>query len=656
MRHFAEFIREGAGGAFETGNQAWLRELTEAILSLRAALPMPGEVGEPEPGQVERFYAEAHAIVRAGRLNGDMQDFIDALMVLLDYCPIDERGYAQAAGVEERMFLKLGPRARLVAVRALVRLGELDGLRQAVAALAASAEGPGRLMMLTGIMGGLRNPAFTPFLVRALERSSNERDEGMAVDALGRIGDARGMDVMVKRLAEAMRQLRDPAFERRARMLLMALGRMTRARGFDPAVRNKLVRQIVNMTDAGQRQLAFEAANQMFTLRLEELDAELKSWAAGKAVEAMWGLPPKNLEAVPPGVNGWREPMVNLLKRLGREALPDVLEAAVRYSANYSGAMGAMANVLEAIGDARAADLLSAMARTVLLYREDGRVSYLVKEKTRNAATGQMQDLDRDDLAHTLLHALIEIGGADGTEIVMDLADQVQAGRIVSPGAQTTNLLVETKIRYGRLNEVTRQARAAAIDEKEYAQALADAGGGLLVKKARQIAAMAVLGQARRSEGVRVLIQAFDDKDSMVAGAAHTALGHFMHPLPSETEFSQFLEQLFARPKLLKGRVLERLEAFLEREIPKKPPYDRVFERQVAVDIADALVEGRLRKAAHAPLPPPPQDENREGEERPEAAEERPANDQDMRRQWLQARQQWVRGGKQGPPPKLPGE
>ena len=61
-----------------------------------------------------------------------------------------------------------------------------------------------------------------------------------------------------------------------------------------------------------------------------------------------------------------------------------------------------------------------------------------------------------------------------------------------------------------------------------------------------------------------------------------TALAQFMHPLPGEKEFCQFLIELLGQPKNLKGTALERLIEFIRREMPKNKPYDHLYARQVA--------------------------------------------------------------------------
>jgi hypothetical protein len=303
------------------------------------------------------------------------------------------------------------------------------------------------------------------------------------------------------------------------------------------------------------------------------------------------------------------------------------------------------------------------MLRCALLYQVDPHKSKLFEEKVVDAASGEVRQLDRDDLVHTLLYTVYKIGGEKGQALVLDTADQLQAGRLESPGPQTLAFLTDMKMRHGTIGQVKHYERSAdmEMDEKALKNALADARGGLLTKKSTRIAAMAALGQARRAKGARVLLDALGDKDAMIASAAHTALAQFMRPLPIETDFSEFFGALLEKPGMLKGRLLERLLEFIRREVPKNPPYDRLFERQVAIAVEDGALGHQLRAAArsNSPQDRPEQGSARDGSLAGAAAGGGAAvggalTELDKRRAYLQARRDWIAGGKVGDPPKPP--
>ncbi|MCL5269197.1 MAG: hypothetical protein M1457_01240, partial [bacterium] len=223
-RRLNKAIEDYGTSQYESSNQAWLRQQIEAISALLGYLPPPTEADEPAPEAIDRFHEEIHAVARAGLARGNMDDLIDALIVLSEYCPSDPQVVQNVAGAEDRMFIRLGPAARAVAVRALARLGEQEPLRRRMLELAASPHGAGqdRLKMLTAVIGGLRHEAFGDYLRQALAGARVEREEGWIVDAMSRLATPAVADELIERLRAALRKCHDPAQERRAYLLLTA--------------------------------------------------------------------------------------------------------------------------------------------------------------------------------------------------------------------------------------------------------------------------------------------------------------------------------------------------------------------------------------------------------------------------------------------------
>lgn len=664
--HYNRLHREQRSTSFQSNDLAWSRVQTETVLSLREFLPGPMEIGEPDDAQLERFYGELHAVVRAGVAGRNREDFIDALTILMDYCPADPAAIQNVAGVEDRMFTRLGPRAKLTCVRALGKLGQLEPVRKFVLGLAQSADKEDRVRLLTAAMGGLRHADFFPYLKEQLKRAENARDEEALIEALGRIGNPEAVELLLERFGVAVKKMaRDPAQERRAHLLLTAFGRIGRAKGVTPEQRNALVGKLTALADASDnRKLAFAVVREMFANRPEEFSAELRDWAARKSVEAMWIQQPEKNEAVA-SVNGWRQPMVTALLRLGRSAQGPVIQAAAKYASQYSGAMGALANVLAEIGDQRATALLETMIRVAFFHQDGAKQSKLLEEKIIDPATGQARPLDRDDLVHTLLYTLDKIGGDSGVKIVLDYADQVQAGRLTAPGTQTINFLVDLKLKHGRLAgpAAAPEPPAPAVDEKELKKALAEARGGLLTKKATRIAALATLGQMRQPESTGVLLEALGDKDVMISSAAHTALAQFLQPLPGETGYAAFLDALLEHPERLKDRVLDRFLEFVARELPKNPPYDKLLERHLEVAVEDGALAHRIRCAAAKPKEAKGAGPSAGGADAGEeggldagvsVGRSGAETELDKRMAYMQARRAWLAGGKKGEPPKPP--
>lgn len=668
--YFAEAVRNNADRGFDQGEQAWMRQLTEAVLQMAERLPGINEIGEPTEQQQETFQQEVEALFDASFAHERQDDFIDALHVLVDFCPIDESAIKNVAGVEERMFVRLGGRARLTAVRTLRRIGADERIRKAVLRLADTPEGNDRLKLLSGIMGGLTHRDFFPYLERHLTRRLSKLEEVWVIDAISRSEHPRAGKLLLDRLTYVMRHIGERDGVARADELIKAIARLTRQRGFDIGQRNMIVRKVIELVDRAERSLAVLAAERLFSNRPEELDQDLRVWALRKSVEAMWGQPNQAQAELPGGANGWRQPMVATIARLGRPLLPQLIEAADPFKARYSGAMGALASALESIGDESVVPLLSDMVRCALTYTEDPKRRQLMQDRVRDLATGEVRELDRDDLVHSLFYTMLQVGGHQGLRVVLDYAEQMQAGRIEPPGDKTASLLFDTRMKHQVDVERERESGPSSedadagelVDPKTFRAALSDARGGLFKSTARRIAAIATLGKSRDPDAIPVLIEGLGDKDMMVASACHTALGQFMLPLPDEGEFTTFWETALGRPKLLKEPTIERLRLFIAREMPKRPPYRGLFERQLESMLEDKALIHRLKGALHVEA-----DAGKNGGGKLEilsdtgksdkvriTSGEQARSDLDRRRDYMLARKAWIDGGKKGPPPEPP--
>jgi hypothetical protein len=653
---YTRMVREAGVGQFEDSNQAWVREIADNALVFREYLPYANATGQPDEADIRRFSDEVNVLLRAAGLRKDKDDLLDALMILLEYCPVDESEVNNLAGVEERMFIQLGPRARLTAVRTMRQLGEIESLRKVIVKLSEGVfeKGSERTRLLVGIMGGLGHRDFCPTLCSLLKHCGSRIEEAYILDALGRSTHPKAAEQVLGRIVGLMKKPGEKWFHDRLDMHLTALSRYLRRRDLDVRQRVKMVGQMVSTGRNAGRHVAFLIAEKLFGNRPEELDKGDVEWAACACVEAIWGKPFQDISLFRGLANGWRQPMVDSLLRLGRGSLETILEAASKYKAQFSGAMAALANVLDEIGDESAVSLIDTMIRCALMHDDAEDRNDPFSEKVSDAGTGELQELDRDDVIDTMIRVLVKIGGDEGLICALDIADQMQAGRVRLPGQKTVSFLMDLKIKHGKAGEVTRRAKVVELDEKSFKSAISEARGGLMIRKNKQIAAIAALGSTRRLDGVQVFLEVLNDKDLMITAAAHNALTGYVNPLPDEAEFGHFLDAVLEKPAGLKGRRLENLLEFIRNEIPKNKPYDRIFARQLDTNLEDGPLAHQLKSAAKKIEP----DENQGSEEDLTGDSQASSfkvgmSELDRKRTFMQARQEWIKNGKKGDPPKM---
>jgi hypothetical protein len=657
-----EMLDRGAS-AYTESNRVWLQNFIEAVVKLQEYLPGQNEVGEPSEAQLGVFLEEARKILKAGMARRRPDDMVDALKILTEYCPADPVRIKNVAGAEDRMFIQLGPKAKLTAVRAMRQLGESESLRKVVMKLAEGAEeaGPDRVKMVLAIMGGLGHAEFCPYLCKQMKKAANPIAESWVLDALSRQQEIEAADAILGFLERLIRRSTEKFYHERIENTLAALGRFTRLKGIDVAARQRIVGKAVSLLEHGDRQVQSMGAERLFTNRLEELGPELLDWAARICVASMWSQPRHSIGVASAGqTNGWREPLVRTLVRLGPGTLDAMKDAATSQSMVYSGAMGALANVFAEIGDESCVPMLEGMIRTALLHNEDATPNHL-REQVMDVGSHTPKSLDRDDMIDTMVRALIQIGGEPGRQVALGLADQIQSGRVPNPGGKTSAVLLDFKMKHGgdiQKPAVKAEARVE-VSERELKGLIGDAKGGLLTKLPKQIMAIAQLGQTRDPKAVPALMELLGHKEPMVASAAHTALAQFVQPLPGEFDYSEFLDKIFEQQKLLKGVVLERLLEFIRAEIPKNPPYDKLFKKSLEIGLDDEALLHQFRAAARKVEKKPVQENGAEGGE-PEGGAQGDdplgsahRTELDRKRDFLLRRKEWVANGRKGPEPKM---
>lgn len=669
---FAKTVKAHQGLAFEESDRDSTQSLDDAIIRVREVCPHNAQAGEPSPEDLKAFTAEIAAIFRAGLMRRPddeskpllpSDDFIDALKIAFDFCPADAAKVDSVSKAEQRIFIHLGGRAKLTVVRSLAKLGENPQLQRPLIELAQSPAGKDRVTLIAGVMGGLRSQAFSPALKAMLKGSKEWRDQKAVIETMGRIGGPDSSDLILGLLETAVKKSANPEYTRKAQFHLEALARIVRAKDTDPARRNEIVRRVVKSVKKGDARLALTAADVLFQVNLKQLDLELRNWAAQIITRTMFrrdaGDQINDAKKYP---GGFREPLAGVLRRLGKDCLPVMLAEAESHASTFNGALSVFAEVLQKIGDESALPVLESMIRTSLMHQESEGKDLLLDEKVLDVASGEMRDLDRDDITHTLIYTVEEIGGDRGAALIVGVASQVQSGQFAPPGDRTISILAKFKLKVGNLDEVVHAApEREVVSDKEFNKALGRAKGGLFKKNASQIQALSVLGRAGRPEGVRLILRCLGDSESMVASAAETALAQFVTPPPPKEQFEPFVMALLEDPKLLKGNSLERMLKVIEKSFPRSKPYETIFNKHIAIEIEDGELAHRLKGAmapkvnnANGPSKAKDQGDDASGDGPRVTLAETKLKLMEAKRAYFKARKQWIADGKKGSEPKPP--
>jgi len=692
----------------EIGQQEmqWNRMHTDAVVELMRRLPGPGSVGEPGPAEEERFYSAVHAVVAAYMCDAETLEFRDVARLLREFCPTDERATGPVEGVEDVAFRRMGGADRLTSVRAMRRLGEKEKLVELVLQLAKGSMDDKAEENLVWLMGGLGNPAFYPFLLRVLDEKRPPRVIDAAVDALGRVGDARSLKALAHLLSRyAKASVTDPPTMRRMTTVIAALGRISRHPKTPPAQRNEIVLQAFHALP-NHRGLARVALQHLCAYNPAGLSPEAQKIAVGFIVDNLWtqdtrsklakGDPRQRTEL------GFREEVVDILINMGPGCLPALLEKAERHVLKYSGAYWAMADALAKIGSPQALPLLRKMVLNTLRTDESTIPEHL-RETYYDAAKDQFVPLSRDRVAYALLYAVRRTCGAPGTAFLRDLVRQVQSGEYDSPGPETTTFLGGLAVGG---TATTPDVRAASAEDwgggdfgkTSGTEAVPDAGptarprekepltsllkdirgkGLFGVKMARRVSAIQETGARRDPEAIGALCEAFDSQERILKAAAETALQSIVAPhLPEPVlrrAVYRMLEELRGAPR---SRV-QGITQFLARLHPERDPLKSMLLRFVQTEsdekikreIAEVFRRAKGSPAGQGIAQPAPDGEEAEENtlgvspngETPlkpgaprDAPKLTPSEILELKREYFTARKAWIASGKRGPEPQPP--
>ncbi|MCX7013380.1 MAG: HEAT repeat domain-containing protein [Candidatus Sumerlaeota bacterium] len=586
------FGRLGAMG-LEGREREFNRALTQGIVDLRNRLTLEMAAGEPTEEETAAFFEELHAIARAVALAGLADGWIDATALYVEVAPRDPRAVGPAAAGEERLFLSLNPRQRLVCVRALRRLGGVPAMPKAYLRFAESPAALPYIIPAVEVMGGLGCREFSAFLVKAWRDKSVADPRFSCVDALGRLEDEAAAKLLMARYRQLTKAKPfDPPKRREAEAISTALGRIARGRTVSPERRNAITREAIDNTPAADTRMGLRVALDFFSLQPDTLEDSLIVWAVERIVQGLWSqdLRPEAARADEGRASmlGFRQSMVDLAVRLDRRALRSFLREIEPYSMRYSGAFYAVAEILEAIGDITAIGLLRKLTLAAWM-ASDEPVSKYFRDTYYDTAGGEVKPLSRDKVIHALLHAIAKIGGHEAIAFLVETARQVRARQLDVPGDDTASFLMSQLMEHGRevAEETTaredspqRETAARGADNPLALAGVEDVVAALRAfyllpktRRERKVAAIQEIARRRHSAAIDLLLDQLTEKDSLIRSAAVTALLEFAAPGANQATLKHLGEALLARLEAASPDERPAIRQLLMRLNPRREPF-----------------------------------------------------------------------------------
>lgn len=686
-----QFARSAAI-ALEGREREFTRVATQSIVDLRNRLSTELAVGEPTEEETAEFFEELHAAFRAYFAIGRADGLLDIITLLVELTPRDRRTIGPLVASEERLFLSLNPRQRLVCVRALRRLGEIPRLVGLLNKYARTPTAEPYLIPIIEVMGGLGSREFYEVIVNKYQDSSFADPRFSCIDALGRIQNEAAADLLIKRFGTLLRARPfDPPKRREAEAICTALGRVARSRGVSVERRNEITAQIVALIPPSDTQMGFRAARDLFAFQPQNLDQRLIDWAMERVVQALWSQDQRpEFARAAEGMRamlGFRQEIVDLGILLGNAGQEAFLRSVEPNASRFSGAFLAVAEILEKIGDERALTVLKKLILTAWMSSEEGGSKYY-QETYYDTASATVKPLTRDKIIHALLYTAGRIGGAAGRRYLVETAHQVRSKQLDMPGDETGSFLMQHLMEHGRevaeeqVEDRTGAESAEPAGDNPYAKAhpkeIMDALRGRYLmanaKRTKKVPAIQELARRRHVDALEVLVEQLAEKDSIIRLAAETALQEFSAPGARPATITLLGQILLDRLNKSNGYEREAVRDLIHKINPRREPL-----RSLIVDAFNTEPEGTPLKGELSAIVRREKLFGAEGagkEERGDAGagdmsdfvfsgstdsdkaepqvQEKKLSPLEIKRQYFLARKAWVDSGKKGEPPSPP--
>jgi hypothetical protein len=536
------------------------------------------------------------------------------------------------------------------------------------------------------LMGELRTETYEPFFLELWRRKEGKTLRPVLASALGNLASPDSAAMLLEELKEKMSaKVIEPQTVAEGRRLMEALGRILRSQRTTEDLRQIIITRTVDTIPDSEPALVLSAVTEIVGAKPEALHPKHREWAIRGLVAGLF-LPDQStpMHTGPErqsSILGNRQPIVSALRRVGK-ADPDVLIREIeKRTMTVNGGMIGAAEVLEQMGDDRAAPILEKMLLNSLMLDESKRTEYQ-KETYWDASEQMRKPLTADMISAPLIHALGTLGGSHAEKVLRDILDRIRNGRIPSPGEETLTTLakfvgmpsrhlahaeheVDSGLRDSKVLGLPGLAhQIMELDPQEVKQLVKTLTSSYLFSGASKRAAAKVtalnrLAQITPVEALDATIKCLSDKDPIVRSAAITAVAEFGSPDKPTYQIEQVLEETLKRLDQKDGDIRATALAVLREMGPKRPEVRRRIldfaklsdSMELRMRLKEVL-EGRSGKGDLDFVPHDKQEGAGSSEEI--VTMNAPVSKLDKKREYLEARRLWIQGGKRGDPPAMP--
>lgn len=679
----------------------WKKELKEAQVEIINMMPPKNKLGDPDDDDLKSVTDLFRCILRVAMHKQKPDYFVDATLILVDFCPRETSAIAKQSGIEGRSYDELGFRAKKAAGLAFLELGECRRLTNAYLRWVVTQKESPHLNYIIEQMGAFRNDVFAAPLLEFYRDRSFKTFHDDALMALSNLTTKPVAELFLEELDKLLRNNRsmDAAVVRNAQVFIESLGRIVRSPRSEEATQKHIVHRITQIIPQTENRLSLPAVRNVLIPKPALLSTEDKDWVVSTLVEALFIPQQKTaLETTQEkksDILGNRTSLVKLLERLSETAEDSICRAFEQKASRYSAAFLAGAEVLRNVKCRESLEVLDQMIATMMDLDED-RLQEHQREQYFDSATETYKPITKDMIMAALVYAVADLGGPHSKPILKRVLVAYRRKELILKGNET----LETLSRYLG-TEFSFDADDEAIDEDDAARREAskshhqlepvrverkitkltpdevDAhiktlGGMYLFSKAKKIAdkvgALAALAQHTPPQAIDAVFSQLNEKEHMIHSAAISAVASYANShkgeLTGRETLMRCLEGLESNKEQFKEGCKQALKSMTGKSVREEIHKFGQLTSNGSVRIQIQEILGSFIESAPAAEIEQEDDENNQpgvmqrttqsssSMSTPKKTASKSALE--LKREYFAARQAWLAGGKKGPEPKAP--
>ncbi len=654
---------------FENLENEYSNTLTQTIVEIKGVLPDENKMGDPDENVLREVGDTFRSILRIPIWREEPDLLLDATYILTDYVPREQSATAKAARIEGRIYNSLGFQAKKAVQLVFMDIGKNRFFTSIYRSWAQEYVGTDALKSIIELMGAFRSQDFNDFFnqVKSDKRVSESVNKQIG-SAFGSVAGSEAIDELLGSLKSLLGKRNISSSDlKEVEKVLSNLGQIIKSPRTEDKERNHIREYLINHLPEDLMHQSVHCALECFTARPNDMQPKHLQWAIRVLGRGLWMKDDTTQYHKGGGELGFREPLIEALKKLGKRDAHCFVRAVEPLSTRYGLGMVAAASVFEELNDKEGIPVLERMLNTALMH-DDRSDNVYQQEFYWDTATEQRKPVTKDKIVGPVVYAVGKIGGSKARSVLKRYENQIATGKAPPPSGEVAAYLE----RFLTSDPAEDDQEEDGVDDSESqvsipkttdAKALIKQATGRYFfsgkskRRRKKIEALTRLGQLTPIEAIDPLFKLLNDKDPMVVSAAIGCLTEFAEPEKPQAVrdmcVNTCLDTMESRDPAMRQSAIKLLKEIGPNRKDVRGKVAGFAKAAQTREVRDIL-ERVLKTGKGAPDPQSQMAELDGKSEDSKAPGQENMNKLELKREYMEARRQWIQNGKKGDPPSKP--